>query len=63
MWTLLMIRDVGSAGEHYDDNDSDDKDSDDNDSDDNDSDDNDSDDNDNDDHVDSAYHQGRWQCR
>ena len=53
MWTLLMIRDVGSAGEHYDDNDSDDYDSDDNDS----------DDNDNDDHVDSAYDQGRWQCR
>ena len=24
MWTLLMIRGVGSAGEHYDDNDSDD---------------------------------------
>ena len=43
MWTLLMIRDVGSAGEHYDDNDSDD--------------------NDSNDHVDSAYDQGRWQCR
>ena len=48
MWTLLMIRDVGSAGEYYDDDDSDD---------------NDSDDNDNDDHVDSAYDQERWQCR
>ena len=53
MWTLLMIRDVGSAGEYYDDDDSDD-----NDSDDNDNDDNDSDDNDNDDHD-----QGSWQCR